>query len=275
MKEIEISAKTIDGAIEEGLAKLGVEMDQVNLEVISNGGMFKKAKIKLTIKENVSVKHERIENRPAPAQPKQEPKKQTEPVATAKNFQEPKKQQERPREKQPPKETQASQTKRDATPITPPYPPKVDTCVKFLDGLLSKMENTCTLSVQEDERAYTININGGDVARLIGRGGDNMNALQSLVSAVATGHSKNDQKRIEIDIENYRERRQETLLSIAQKKVEFVKRTGKTVKLEFMNSRDRATIHTALQETQGIRTYSVGDGNLRRLCIAPSKASSN
>jgi len=248
-KSVEISAKTIDEAIEDGLAQLGASYDGVEVEVISNGGMFKKAKVKLTLKKGVEVVKPKTESKV------EEVKEEKTKEKVAEKKVEVKKEEKREVKKAPVKEGNV----------------KVDACVDFVNGLMKGLGNSATVNCEDQEKCYMININGDDVGRLIGKGGEALNALQTLVSSVAIAHANGDNKRVFVNIENYKEKREETLILLAKKKAAYVKESGRYVKLEPMVARDRAIIHTALQDIEGVRSYSTGDGHNRRLVIAPEK----
>ena len=254
MKPIETQAKTIEEAIEHGLAQLNLSHDQVEIEVISGGGMFKKAKVKLTPKVDVAVTVKQ--------ESKTEPK-----VEVVKQETSPEK---KPVEKKMPA-PKPQVVQEDATPITSGVSQKLDTCVVFVQKLMELLGHDVALKTTVTERAYTIEINGEDVGRLIGKGGDALNALQVVVSSIAISNSNGDPKRVYVNVENYKERRVETLKQLAQKKATFAKESGRNVKLEPMSPRDRAIIHTEIQNINGVRSYSIGDGNSRRLVITAEK----
>jgi len=224
VKVIEVQAKTVELAIEEGLETLGCKEEDVSIEIQSQGGMFKKAKIKLTLKKEVKEVKEK---------PKAEPVKKEKPVAVTGQS------------------------------------TKLDTCVTFVQGLLSALGSDATISVDSDEN-HTINISGGDVGRLIGKGGEALYALQTVVTSIAISNQSGDTRRVYVNVEGYKEKREETLKGLASKKAEYVKKTGRFVKLEPMTPRDRAIIHTALQDIEGVRSYSTGQGNMRCLVVAPA-----
>ena len=117
------------------------------------------------------------------------------------------------------------------------------------------------------------------MGRLIGKGGEVLNAIQTIVTSIAiTNSSRPDadsgaprSKRVIVNVGDYKDRRDDSLKSLAMKKAEYVKSSGRFVKLEPMNARDRAIIHTLLGEIDGIRTYSTGKDPFRCLCIAPAE----
>lgn len=269
MKSIEVQAKTIDEAIEDGLGKLGASYDEVDIEVLGSGGMFKKAKVRISLKEGVQTAKES----PKTAEPVQitpikqvlsEKIKTVEPnvIKTQKIDEASPKRFEKP----------APAVQSPAIPVSPGESAKFDKCTSFVKKLLELLENDSVVTTLADEKSYKIEISGENVGRLIGKNGEALNALQTLVSSIAISNSHGDNKRVYVNIENYKEKRSETLAALAHKKAEFVKQTGKTVKLEPMNSRDRAIMHSALQNVEGIRTYSIGKDPGRRLCIASAEA---
>ncbi|MCL2586797.1 MAG: KH domain-containing protein [Firmicutes bacterium] len=260
LKSIEIQAKSVEMALEEGLEKLGVQMGDVDIEILSQGGMFKKAKVKLTLKDGVKAKKE---------EPKPEPKQESVKQESARE--------EKPNPEQVKKEKPNPEAKPKPAPrpVTPKVPGegsvKLDICEKFVKGLLSALGSEAITSVESTDQDHTIHINGGDVGRLIGKGGEAMYALQTLVTSIAISNQNGDTRRVFVDIEGYKEKRAETLKGLALKKAEYVKKSGRFVKLEPMTPRERAIVHTALQDIEGVRSYSTGQGNSRCVVIAPPR----
>ena len=103
---------------------------------------------------------------------------------------------------------------------------------------------------------------------LIGKRGQTLDSLQYLVSLVVNKKSEN-YVRVKLDTENYRERRKETLETLAKNIAYKVKRTKRSVSLEPMNPYERRIIHAALQDFNGVTTYSTGTEPGRRVVIAP------
>jgi len=251
MTTIEIQAKTIDAAIEEGLQKLGAKLEDVEVEMLSHGGVFKKARVKLTLKKEAS------NGRQVDA-----PTKKVEP---AKIIDKP---ESRGVNLTPVKE-KASAPKPAAVPGEGSS--KADTCKTFVEGLLSALGNTATVGVDSTTETHTINIDGEDVGRLIGKGGDALHALQTLVTTIAISNQNGDTRRVYVNVSGYKEKRDETLKALAARKAEYVKKSGRYVKLDPMTPRDRAIVHNALQEIEGVRSYSTGQGNKRQVVIAPPR----
>jgi len=248
-KSIEVQAKTIEAAIEEALAQLNASYDEVDVDIIQEAGFLKKAKIRVTLKKpDVPETPET----PAPAEIK--------PVKTAlKSKEKPGK--EAPASKQ-------SQTTQQNTDL----PTKFQTTLDFAKKLLELLENPAEVTYETTEKAFNIIVGSGDGAgQIIGKGGEVMNAIQTLIGAIAIKNSNGESRRVYFNVGDYKERREETLKTLALRKAEKVKETGKYIKLEPMGARDRAIIHSALQGVTGIRTYSTGKDPHRCLCIAPEK----
>ena len=116
------------------------------------------------------------------------------------------------------------------------------------------------------ELAYTLE--GEHLGILIGRHGEVLDSLQYLLSLVTNRHG-DDFVRVTIDIENYREKRENTLRALARKTAQRVKRTGRSVTLEPMNPYERRIIHSQAQEIEGVTTHSIGSGDDRRVVMSP------
>jgi len=113
-------------------------------------------------------------------------------------------------------------------------------------------------------------IKGGNVAILIGKQGQTLEAMQYLVEKIVNKHSE-QRIRVQIDIEGYLEKRQNSLKRLAGRLAEKAKRSGKPITIGQMNAQDRRIIHLVLRDDTGVRTQSVGDGFLKKLLIFPKK----
>lgn len=126
-------------------------------------------------------------------------------------------------------------------------------------------------STYEDERIdIAIDCDEDAVGYIIGRRGDNLDALQYLTSLVVN-KGEDSYIRVSLNIEDYREKREATLVRLAKSKAAFVSRTHRSITLEPMNPNERRIIHSTLQEFKNIYTYSTGDEPNRRIVIAPKK----
>lgn len=142
----------------------------------------------------------------------------------------------------------------------------------YIKGVFEKMGiEAAVSSVYEDEKVnVSIDCDEETVGMIIGRRGDNLDALQYLTSLV-TNKGEENYIRVSLDIEGYREKREETLIRLAKGKASVVMKTHRSVTLEPMNPNERRIIHSALQEFRNIYTYSIGDDPNRRIVIAPKK----
>lgn len=126
-------------------------------------------------------------------------------------------------------------------------------------------------SSYEDERVdISIDCDESAAGTIIGRRGDNLDALQYLTSLVVN-KGEDNYIRVSLDIEGYREKREETLIRLAKSKASYVAKTHRSITLEPMNPNERRIIHSTLQEFRNIYTYSTGDEPNRKIVIAPKK----
>ena len=136
----------------------------------------------------------------------------------------------------------------------------------FLKDFLKQFNNlTYTLNVTDKDLINVI-IDGDDSGVLIGYRGDVVNALQNLIAAVAN-KDVTSRVRVSLDIANYKEKREVTLKSLAHKLEKTVKRTGKKIVLEPMTAYERKIIHTELQGSDVVETYSIGEEPHRKIVI--------
>ncbi len=142
----------------------------------------------------------------------------------------------------------------------------------YLEKILAQTGIEAKLvSKYEDERIdILIDCDESAVGSIIGRRGDNLDALQYLTSLVVN-KGEHNYIRVSLNIEGYREKREETLIRLAKSKAGYVAKTHRSVTLEPMNPNERRIIHSTLQEYRNIYTYSTGDEPNRRIVIAPKK----
>lgn len=140
--------------------------------------------------------------------------------------------------------------------------------ITFLEDVLEKMEIKCEIEVQDTQDALRVNLVGDNMGILIGYRGETLDSLQYLLSLVVNKENKdNDYKRVVLDTENYRKKREETLIRLANRLAANVERYNKKITLEPMNPYERRVIHSALQNHRGIVTHSEGDEPFRRVVI--------
>jgi len=137
----------------------------------------------------------------------------------------------------------------------------------FLEGLFERMGVESGIDVSEDEGLINVVLSGKDPGALIGRRGETLDAIQHLTNYVIN-RSVSGRVRINLDAENYRQRRNETLENLAAKTAGKVMKYRRNMTLDPMNAYERHVIHTALQSYEHISTYSVGSEPNRRIVVA-------
>ncbi|HWQ89332.1 MAG TPA: RNA-binding cell elongation regulator Jag/EloR [Desulfitobacteriaceae bacterium] len=142
-----------------------------------------------------------------------------------------------------------------------------DLACNFIKEICRCMNVEADYQVSQRNEHWYIDITGTELGILIGRRGDTLEALQYLTN-LAVARKLAERVRIIVDVEGYRQRREETLVRLAQRLADKVKRTGTRVVLEPMNPHERRIIHTALQEDLRILTFSEGEDLNRRVVIS-------
>ncbi|MCI1945850.1 RNA-binding cell elongation regulator Jag/EloR [Clostridium luticellarii] len=142
----------------------------------------------------------------------------------------------------------------------------------FLENILDKMKVEADIKISEENNVVKIYLTGSDMGILIGYRGETLDALQYLLSLVINKNHEMEYKRVVLDTENYREKREETLKRLARRVAEKVRKTGRIVKLEPMNPYERRVIHSALQNDFYVNTYSEGQEPFRRVVVELKKA---
>ncbi|MDR3982440.1 MAG: RNA-binding cell elongation regulator Jag/EloR, partial [Dysosmobacter sp.] len=138
----------------------------------------------------------------------------------------------------------------------------------FLTGLLAQMESEAVVRVYLPEKGrYKVILEGKNLGALIGRRGETLDAIQQLTS-YSVNRSGGGRVRVQLDAENYREKREQSLQHLARKVAAKVTRYRRSVTLEPMNAYERHVIHTALQDVPGVTTYSTGTEPNRRVIVA-------
>ena len=144
----------------------------------------------------------------------------------------------------------------------------VDTGRSVLQRIVDAITADAQISVEENSERIFFNVQGGNAGILIGKRGQTLDAIQSIVDKVINRRRK-DRKRVLVDIEGYLETRKENLEKMALRLAEKSTRISKPISLGQMNAYDRRIVHIALKDNPDVLTRSRGEGPLRKLVIFP------
>lgn len=320
LKFIETTGDTRDAAIAAALKQLGMDRDDVSVEVLDNGkkGFLgigaTPARVRVTyevpdepVKKEEPV-HKPVEKAEKPAKAEAEKKpapKQEKPAekpqklsitdeddtprlvkAAPADFVPEKLEIERPPRRERPRRERGGRGRRahEERPVTPSVPKERELipvseegmkkaeqlATDFITGLLEKMgvEGQVTTLPQVECDQLRLEISGPDMGPIIGRRGDTLDAIQYLGSLVLN-NALDEHVRLSVNTENYREKRAESLERLARKMAMKVVKSHRSMTLEPMNPYERRIIHAALQDFNGVTTYSTGTEPGRRVVIAP------
>lgn len=153
---------------------------------------------------------------------------------------------------------------------TPKEENNIEKTKKFIEDILRKMGLEARVSIEEKSDYIKMIIAGDSLGVIIGRRGETLDALQYLTNLVLN-RKANERRRIILDAEGYRDRREDTLRNLAFRLSDKVKRTGQKIFLEPMNPQERRIIHTALQNDRYVTTLSEGEEPYRKVVIMPKR----
>ena len=232
IKTLEKTARTEDDAIAAALAELGMDRDDVSVEIVerAKSGFLGIGASPAVIRVSYEVPDPVVEK--APAAPAARP--EAEPAAAAVVDEDP-----------------------DYAAIR-----------QFLSGLLERMGVKAQIEISTRENGgINVNLSGNGMGAIIGRRGETLDAIQHLTNyAVNRGSEKH--LHISVDAENYRSKREESLTRLAEKMAEKAIKYKRSMALEPMNSYERHVIHTALQNYEGVTTSSTGVEPNRRVVVS-------
>ena len=261
MRSIEMSAKTVEAAVQAACEALGVDRDDINVsyEVLE----FPARKLFKTIPAKVLVKVEEpeveevkpVEDAPAPveaiAAPAEEAAPAVEPAAEE--------------SAEAPVEEDASAD--EEVPMDIAADPRLQAAVDYLTPIFKLMgvEEFSFTAVKKGE-ATILRVTGEHMGALIGRRGETMESLSYLASLVAN-RLEGDYIKLGLDVAGYRDKRESDLTALAQRIGAKVRRTGRSFAMEPMNPYERRIIHSAIGKMEGVRSESKGEGRDRRVVI--------
>ena len=278
IKFIDMSGKTEDEAIRRALSQLGLERDDVSVEILerAKSGFLGIGGTPATVRVSYDdgqpePKEEPVKPEPKPAAPKAEKK----PVYCAEVLQKKEVRAKEKPEREAKRPERRPEPKVEKTPREPVnlgeevHDEKSEQVRTFLSGLLEHMDAKAEVKVYEVEKGrYKVILEGEKLGALIGRRGETLDAIQQLTNYSINRSGESKRARVQIDAENYREKREESLERLAQKVAGKVVKYRRNVTLEPMNAYERHVIHTALQDTQYVTTFSIGTEPNRRVVVS-------
>jgi spoIIIJ-associated protein len=249
---IEVEGKNIQKAVDKACAKLKIPRDTLKYEVISYGstGIFglagvKKARIRVTIPKTASDRNSAVTE----AESHSDIDMNTDATALLRDTHD--------------------NTQLHRFPDDP-----LDLGKNVLQRIVDAIASDAEIHVEDAPDRLLFNVVGGNPALLIGKHGQTLEAIQSIVEKII--NTRNQHRiHVEVDIGGYIENRRTNLQRQAARLAEKCKRIGKPVAVGQMNAHDRRIVHLALKNDKAVRTQSIGDGYLRKLMIFPKKNSGN
>ena len=262
-RSVEKSAKTVEEAKKAALAELGIGEEEAEIEILEEAskgflGLIggHDAKVRVTAKEDAAGRQDAASDEmPMPEvietslQVGDLVKKQ----AKEENFEHTERQ-ERPRREMVSEEEAAA---------------PLEKAEAFLQQIFASMHLEVRIEREKREEAFILNMSGEDLGILIGKHGQTLDSLQYLTNLAANHGLTEKRIHIVLDVEHYRNRREETLRRLASRLADKALRTRQRIMLEPMNRHERKIIHMALQENRRVSTYSAGDEPFRKVVIEP------
>lgn len=244
--QIEATGKTVEIAIQNGLLECGMKREEVDIKVVEQGGLFKKAKVILSWGETKAA-------------PIEEPKEEIiEPQASESTVE---------------TEVQEAETEEVIAPVEKKRR-IVDTArleakgKEFLLGLARLIDENATVDVEAGENTVSFSVKGEKVGKLIGYHGENIQALQILLSGLKT--KGEGAVRVYLDVDNYKVNRNQTIIDMANRIADQAVKIERNIHLDPMNAYDRRIVHTTLQEREDVTTESTGEGEKRHVVVKPT-----
>ena len=293
IKFIDVTGKTEDEAIQSALAQLGMDRDDVSVEILERAKSgflgIGSAPARVRVSYDDGKAEEAVKPAERPAAPK--PEKKVEPSAAPKAVpmyapevlqkKEPRaaKEERSGRPAREERRERAKSAERAERPAPQPKPivdlgeecrdEKSEQIRSFLKGLLEHMDSAAEIKIYESEKGrYKVYLEGEKLGALIGRRGETLDAIQQLTNYSINRGSEKNRVRVQVDAENYREKREQSLERLAEKVAGKVTKYRRNVTLEPMNAYERHVIHTALQDTPGVITFSIGTEPNRRVVVS-------
>jgi spoIIIJ-associated protein len=278
---LEIIAPTVEEAIAQGLAQLGLTADAVSVEVLDAGnkGLFglgkPQVRVRLTVNPAGGVADVQTESAPSKAPSRRAKRVEAEvEVPPRRNGDVSPPEAERVESKPAP-----VADARQGTPVKEAEPqPEHDALLDHAESVISKMLHLLNLEAQvsanygpterDGRRNIHVDIRGNDLSVLIGRRSETLSAFQYIASLIV-GKEEQQFVQLTVDVEGYRDRREKQLIQMAKRMADQVAKSGRRQTLEPMPSGERRIIHIALREHPEVKTESTGEEPYRKVMILP------
>jgi len=242
MRSVETEGATIDDAIGRALELLHIERDKVDVEILENAarGLLgfggKKARIRATVRSPLAA-----------SQPGREEESRAVSQETPERVVE-------------------------ESPRAPIGAADIESARHALLEILGHLGVEATVEIERhDDDACTFRVPGDAAGIVIGRHGQTLDAIEYLLNRIAS-QGRMTSTRIAVDVEGYRERRQESVEQMARRAADKARHSGRPVTMAPMSPRDRRTVHVTLADERGVTTRSQGEGSFRRVVIVPTKS---
>ena len=259
MLSVEATGRNVEQAIQNALLELKASREDVDIKILDEGGLFRKAKVLVSIspeEEEKYLRKEKLkEQEKQEALSNNEPKEEVKEEETLYNAEEDKDEEEELLEQPKESEPKVKSNQND-----------LEKAKEFLDGFLAKSTLSGSLEISETEEEIFVNIVG--YSDIIGYRGEGLNAIQYLTNVIVQKGNRHA-KKVRIDCDDYRKRRESSLIALAGRMAKKAERTNSVVKLEPMTANERRIIHTALADSETVETYSKGEEPHRYLVIKP------
>lgn len=235
---IEATGKSVELAIQNGLLECGMKREDVEIKVIEEGGLFKKAVVQLSWGEQpAEVVTEQ------PEEVKEDVVEEVKAETIVEEIKE-----------KPKRVVDSTRLQEKGT--------------EFLLGLVRLLDESATVECEAKENELSFSIKGEKVGKLIGYHGENLQALQFLLSGIKL--RSEGPIRMFLDVDGYKQSRNQSIIDLANKVAEQAVKIERNIHLDPMNAYDRRIVHTTLQDRDDVTTESTGEGEKRHVVIKPT-----
>ncbi len=279
---LEIIAPTVEEALQQGLAQLGLTADAVSVEVLDSGtkGLFglggRQVRVRLSVNPPPG-EYKPFEDSPAEEvkeKPKASPRSDRKPAPAKQTESAPKAKETKPRqvEKKPVAEEPAPVKKTER----PDHDQLLDTAEEVVSKLINHLGMKAQVSANYDDantadrHSIQVDVRGEDLSALIGRHAETLTAFQHIASLIV-GKQTQQWVQLTVDVEGYRSRREKQIRQLANRMADQVTKTGRKATMEPMSANERRVVHIELRGHPAVTTESTGEDPYRKVVILPKE----